>query len=118
MTVEQLILEGRRLERPCVLLTAGRIGQLAAVWYECDDAEIDDTGSRCWITVDARLIPGFPRTILPYVSVYTDEETCEGGRVVVSPTWPSRKGTPLYATPTSVIAPIDAVFLRGSSAVI
>lgn len=117
MTSEQLIEEGRRLQRPCVFLRPQGNGPVAAVWYEIDDDEIESTGHRCWLTVDARHIPGLPPSVTGYISVFTDDEECEGGRVEISPSWPARAGTKLYAHPASVLPPADAVFARGSEAV-
>jgi hypothetical protein len=117
MTLEELVSEGRRLERPCVFLRPGGIGPIAAVWYERDKREIASTGYRCWLTVDAGLIPGLPSSIRGCLSLFTNEDMCEGGRVEIAPTWPTRVGTPLFAHPASVLPPIDAVFACGSEAV-
>lgn len=117
MTSEELISEGRKLERPCVFLRPTGMGPVAAVWYEPDEDEIESSGRRCWITVDTRCIPGLPASVAGYVSVFTDEITCEGGEVEVVPSWPRRAGTKLYAHPASVLPPIDAVFARGSEAI-
>lgn len=117
MTSEQLIEEGRKLQRPCVFLQPQGSGPAAALWHKRDDEEIDATGHHCWLTVDARHIPGWPSPDAVYLSVSADEETCQGGRVEVAPAWPKRAGTPLYAQAASVLPPIDAVFARGSEAV-
>lgn len=117
MTSEQLIEEGRKLQRPCVFLEPEGDGPVAAVWYEYDDDEVELTGHHCWITVDARWIPGLPPSITGYVSVFTDEVKCMAGRVEVTPSWPERPGTILYARAVDVLPPIDAVFARGSEAV-
>ena len=117
MTYEQLISEGRKLERPCVFLRPTGTGPVAAVWYERDEGEIESSGYRCWLTVDARHIPGIPPSVAGFINVFTDEATCNGGRVEVISSWPSRAGTRLYAHPASVLPPIDAVFARGSEAV-
>jgi hypothetical protein len=117
MTFEQLVAEGRKLERPCVFLRPTGTGPVAAVWYERDYGEIDSSGYRCWLTVDARHIPGLTPSVAGYISVFTDEEACDGGCVEVRSSWPARAGTPLYAHPASVLPPIDAVFARGSEAV-
>jgi hypothetical protein len=61
MTPQQLISEGRKLERPCVLLRPMGTGAVAAVWHERDKGEIESTGHRCWLTVDIRNIPGLRR---------------------------------------------------------
>ena len=67
--------------------------------------------------MDTGYIPGLSSSVSGYVSVFTDEEECQGGRVEVSPSWPKRGGTELYAHTASVLPPIDAVFARGSEAV-
>lgn len=117
MTPEQLIAEGRKLQRPCIFLRPQGTGPVAAVWHERDDDEIESTGHHCWLTVDALHIPGLPSSLSGYISVFTDEEECQGGRVEVSPSWLKRAGTELYAHAASVLPPIDAVFARGSEAV-
>jgi hypothetical protein len=117
MTSEQLIEEGRKLQRPCVFLRPQGSGPVAAIWHERDDDEIESTGHHCWLTVDARHVPGLPPSVTGYISVFTDEEKCQGGRVEVTPSWPKRAGTDLYAHTASVLPPIDAVFARGSEAV-
>ena len=118
MTVEQLIEEGRKLQRPCAFLRAQGTGPVAAIWHAPDDEEIESTGHRCWLTVDARYIPGLPQSVSGFISVFTDEEECEGGRVRLARTWPKRAGTKLYADSVSVLPPVDAVFQRGSEAVV
>lgn len=117
MTSEQLIEEGRKLQRPCVFLRTQGSGPVAAVWHERDDDEIESTGHHCWLTVDARQVPGMPSSTTSYISLFTDDEKCQGGRVEVSPSWRKRGGTELYAHAASVLPPIDAVFARGSESV-
>jgi hypothetical protein len=117
MTSDQLIAEGRRLQRPCVFLRPKASGPMAAIWHEHNDEEIEATGHHCWITVDAGQIPGLPPSVSGYLSIFTNEENCEDGRVDVASSWPQRKGIELYAHPTSVLPPIDAVFLRGDDSV-
>jgi hypothetical protein len=117
MTSAQLIEEGRKLQRACMFLRPQRSGPVAAVWYEADDEERETSGQRCWLTVDARQVPDLPLSVAGCLSVFTDEESCEGGRVEVSPKWPERAGVALYAHPAAVLPPIDAVFARGSEAV-
>ena len=117
MTSEELIKEGRALERPCAFLRPHGTGPVAAIWHERDDEEIESTGFHCWLTVDARQIPGLPERIPGYVSVLTDEERCQGGRVEIVESWPGRPGTELFARSESVLPPIDAVFAHGSEAV-
>jgi len=117
MTFEQLIEEGRKLQRPCVFLRPQGAGSVAAVWYERDEDEIRSTRHHCWLTVDARQIPGLPETVTGYISVLSNEEDCQSGRVEITPSWPKRAGTKLYAHPASVLPPVDAVFARGSDVV-
>jgi hypothetical protein len=117
MTSAQLIAEGRKLQRPCTFLRQKRTGPVAAIWYKRDDNEIESTGHRCWLTMDARHVPGLPPSITGYISVFTDEEKCKGGRVEITASWPKRAGTELYAHAASVLPPVDAVFVRGSDAV-
>jgi hypothetical protein len=117
MTAEQLIEEGRRLQRPCFLLRPEVSGQVAAVWNDLDRDEISETGHQCWLTFDARFVPGLNPPLTGFVSVFTDELKCQGGRVEISQSWPERKGTKLYAHPASILPPLDAVFARGSEAV-
>ena len=117
MTIEQLIEEGRKLQRPCVFMRPQGSGPVDAIWHERDDDEAESAGHHCWLTVDARHIPGLPSSITGYISVFTDDEKCTGGRVEVTPSWPKRAGTELYAHAASVLPPIDAVFARGSDAV-
>ena len=117
MTTEQLIAEGRKLQRPCVFLRPEGSGPVAALWHGCDAGEFGPAGHRLWLTVDARHIPGVPRSVAGCLSVLTDEEKGEGGRVEVWSSWPTSAGTKLYAHTASVLPPIDAVFARGSEAV-
>ena len=72
MTSDQLIAEGRKLQRPCVFLRPEGAGPVAAIWHEPDDEEIDATDHRCWITVDARQIPDLPPSVTGYVSLFTN----------------------------------------------
>lgn len=117
MTPDQLIEEGRRLQRASVFLRPKGTGPIAGIWYEAGDEAIDLTGHRRWLTVDSRQVPGLPASITGYLSVVTDEDSCVGGRVENSSSWPEQTGTRLYAHPASVLPPIDAVFARGSEVV-
>lgn len=61
-----------------------------------------------------KYIPGCDK--LGWLSAFTDEEKCVGGKVELAaspPPW----GTKLYAQEISVLPPIDAVFMSGSPAV-
>jgi hypothetical protein len=117
VTPEQLIAEGRKLQRPSTFLRSQGSGPGAAVWYERDAKEIESTGYRCWLTIDSAQIPGFVVGPASQFSVFTDEKKCVGGRVEWSASSPIREGTKLYAQQASVLPPIDAVFARGSDAV-
>lgn len=117
MTSEQLIAEGRKLQRPCALLTPERSGEAVAIWHEGDEEEIESSGHHRWLTVDSRQIPGLPTAVSGYVSLFTDENKCEGGRIEITPSWPKTNGTQLYAHKASILPPLDAVFRRGSNAV-
>ena len=113
MTPEQLIAEGRKLQRPGVFLRPQANGPVAAIWHEPDYDEIDATGHRCWITVDAGQIPGLPPSVTGSLSVFTDEEDCEGGKVEISSSRTKRAGTKLYAYTTSVMPPLPRYLPAG-----
>lgn len=117
MTAEQLIQEGRRLAKPSIFLRPGPSGPVAAIWHEYDEDEVESTGCQRWLTVDSRHVPGLPQSVSGFISIFTDEKKCEGGGVEISQTWPERPGTPLYAHPASILPPLDAVFVKGSSSV-
>jgi hypothetical protein len=119
MTPEELIAEGRRLQRPCMFLRPTGSGEVAAVWYEPETRTGYRAGyrNRCWLTVDARFISGLSPSVTGFITVFTGENDHESGRIAFTPSWPKQSGTPLYASPASVLPPIDAVFARGSHAV-
>jgi len=117
MTLDQLIAEGRALQRDCTILERDGDGPIAAVWYDKNRAEIDRTGFRCWLSVDAQYIPSLSGSIRGYLSVFTDEDDCESGRVELTPKMPDRSGTLLRARSIAVLPPIDAVVARGSARV-
>jgi hypothetical protein len=115
MTIDQLIEEGRRLQRPTILLTPNGVGDCAAIWYghDCEDELAD--GHRCWISVNARFVPSFEGH--GWLSIFTDDGSCRGGRVDVSLAAFKTDGVPLYPQEIQVLPPIDAVIARGSSAI-
>jgi hypothetical protein len=117
VTAEQLIAEGRKLQRPCFFLRPEVSGEVAAIWYERDDDEIEETGHHCWLTVDARFVPGLPSSITGYIGVFSNEDDCTTGKIEITPAWPKRDGVKLYAHSASVIPPLDAVMARGSDVV-
>ncbi len=112
MTFEDLVAEGRKLEKPCLFLRPQGTGPVVAVWYERDRNEVGAIGHRAWLTVDARQIPGLPASATGYLSIFTDLELRKGGWVEESASWPKRGGTPLYAQAVSVLPPSDALFAR------
>ncbi len=117
MTPDQLIAEGRNLQRPCVFLRPRGTGPVAAVWHARDKKAIESTGFRRWITVDCRHVPAFSQPNARFLELSTDEETLQGGRILAVSSLPTHEGTPLYAHAASVLPPIEAVFARGSNAV-
>jgi hypothetical protein len=116
MTADELIAEGRKLDKPCLLLRPQGSGPVVAVWYEHDRNEVGAIGHRAWLTVDARQIPGLPASMTGYLSIFTDLELRKGGWVEESASWPQRAGTPLYAQAASVLPPSDAVLARSPAA--
>ena len=117
MNPDQLLFEGRRLARPGALLRPVGDGPVTGVWYERDDEQVETTGYRWWITVDAQRIPGLSPIVNGFISVLSDERRCQGGKVLVSRTWPDRPGTKLYSHAVSVLPPIEGVFAKGSDEV-
>lgn len=113
MTPEELISEGRKLQRPCSFLRPVVNGPPAAIWYEAREDQPDRYPR---LTVDARHIPGLLEPIIGYLTILVDADS-DGGRVDVSPSWPTQTGIALYAHPAQVLPPIDAVFMHGSDAV-
>jgi hypothetical protein len=115
MTVDELIEEGRRIARRTILLTPEGSGTPAAIWYGHDHGEESADGHRCWLSVDARFVPSC--TLRGWLSIFTDDESCEGGRVDVSSPPLNSSGVRLYPKEIEVLPPIDAVIARGSPAV-
>ena len=115
MTVEELIAEGRRLQRRTILLTPDGSGDPAARWYGHDYDEEPPDGHRCWISVNATMIPSFDGR--GWLSIFTDDESCQGGRVDASPAPYKPEGVRLYPKEIAVLPTIDAVIARGSPAV-
>jgi hypothetical protein len=114
MTAEELIQEGRRLQRRTILLEPEGSGERAAIWYGRSEDE-PSGGHRCWLSVDARFVPSFEGQ--GWLSILTNDELCEGGRVEVSTSPHNSKGVALFPREISVLPPIDAVIARGSLAV-
>ena len=112
MTVEELIAEGRLLQRPCNFLRPMANGEVAAVWHAFDNQRVDESGHRPWVSIDTRFIPGFDTSLARFVTICVDEVECNSGRVEIVSCLPD--GLPLYAYVASVLPPIDAVFACGS----
>jgi hypothetical protein len=117
MTLDDLLNEGRKLTRPCVLLKADGSGEPAARWYDYDRREVDETKHRCWLTVDCRHLPDRPSQLDGYLTLFTNEQECEGGYVALTDSWPDRRGTELFARPAAILPPIDAIIALGSATV-
>jgi hypothetical protein len=74
LTLDDLINEGRALERPCLVLRASGPGKIAAVWHPQADSEDEQAFLRQWITIDTSFIPGFDVSDGRFLSVYTDAD--------------------------------------------
>ena len=115
MNIEQLIAEGRKIQRPCNFLKATGTGEPVAMWFEPDADDENITGWRRWITVRADAVPNANAPKSVYLSLYT--KGVDHGLLDFVDEWPPREGIPLYAHPASVLPPIDAVFAVGSEEV-
>jgi hypothetical protein len=115
MTVNDLITEGRRIQRRTILLTPEGSGRPAAYWYGRRARQAAESSEHCWISVNAGFIPSFERQ--GWLSIFTDVGSCEGGRLDISPSPKKDDGILLYAKEIAVLPPIDAVFSYGSPAV-
>lgn len=114
MTVEELIAEGRRLQRDCVFLFAHGTGEPAATWHHRPLRDSTHLGDSPWLSIDARYIPGFEAAQAGVLTVFTSDD-CETGRIDEVASLPA--GLPLYAHPAVVLPPIEAVFALGSERV-
>ena len=116
MTPEELIAEGRKIERQTILLTPNGAGEEAAIWYGNDHQWITDDLFRCWLAVDTKYIPNFDNR--GWMLILTDDDfTSRELRVEFIPQKPSKNGTRLYPKEIRLIPPIDAVIARGSPSV-
>jgi hypothetical protein len=112
MTADELISEGRRLQRPTTLLMEVGAGDVAAIWHGRSRGRTDP--DRLWISVNAKCIPQCD--ISGWLSIFTSR-AASGGRVDVSPMVPTAGGVRLYGVAISLLPPIDAVIALGSPAV-
>lgn len=115
MTFEELIEEGRRIERKTALLTPAASGEIAAIWYGRENVRTSRDGYRCWLAVDSRFIPSFDGR--GWLAIYTNDRTFRGGRVEVMSAPPSKEGYPLLCKEIRVLPPIDAVIAYGTPSV-
>ena len=115
MTAQQLIAEGRTIQRKCNFLKPTGVGEPVAIWFECDSDDESITQWRRWMTVRADALPDAKAPATVYFSLYTSG--LEKGLLDFVDSWPPRNGTPLYAHPASVLPPLDAVFALGSEEV-
>lgn len=117
MTTDTLVKEGRALARPSTFLTKEPLGPVAARWYPPNYDDYNKTRVHCWLTVDARHIPGYCSQEPTFLTLFSHEGRQDDGRVEITKAWPREDGIPLYAHPVSVLPPIDAVFALGSPAI-
>ena len=115
MTIEELILEGRKLQRPCSFLKPTGKGERVAMWFEADPDDESITDWRRWMTIRSDAVPQENPRGLFHFSLYTNG--CEKGLLDFVDDWPPREGVRLYAHPANVLPPIDAVFALGSEKV-
>lgn len=119
MTGDELIAEGRHLARPCLHLRPdGDAAALAAIWRGAGLFPPAGGGHEHWLTIDCHFLPWPADRPTGTLSIYTNRDC--GGVVThdSSATLSAeRGGRPLYAHPTDSLPPLEAVFLRGSSAV-
>jgi len=90
-------------------------GEIAAIWFGNDYPQSTGENFRRWLAVDASLIPSVD--LCGWLSVLTDENTFQGGRIEFSSKRPDSIGTALYTRDIAILPPIDAVFALGSPAV-
>lgn len=110
MIADELIAAGRSLQRRTVALTEEPSGETAAIWY----------GNRsrpdgCWLTIATRFIPSFSGD--GWLSVFTDDDECVGGRTEIVPKLLPSSGTSLFATEINVLPPVDVLYHRGPPAI-
>ncbi len=113
MTVAELVEEGRRLQRECVLLRATGSGEPAAIWQHEFYRDRRDDNQKPWLTIDTRFISGFDSSKARYLHVDTTDVEDLVGHVTVVDQLP--EGMPLYAHRLAVLPPIEAVFAFGSA---
>ncbi len=111
MTAEELIAEGRKLQRPTVLLLDEGSGNPVGKWYESEEVD----GERCWLTVAVSAIPNAPANLQGYLTVYTSDDG-ETGRVEITKDLPPQQGINLFARTEEMLPPLNGVLQLGSSA--
>jgi hypothetical protein len=114
MTPEELIAEGRQVQRDCVFLTPSGEGEAAATWHREATNIPPEPGFQPWLSIDTRFVPGLDSKDARFLTVFTSDEELTG-RIDIVATLPA--GRPLYARPANVLPPIEAVFALGSDRV-
>ena len=117
MTTEQIIAEGRRLQRSCFFLRPEGSGDIAAIWYDWNLQSRKLNSHRPLISLDTRVIPQNSTQMSGFATVFVDEAKCTGGCVEILSSWPKIPGTSLYAHAANILPPIDAVFALGSESI-
>lgn len=113
MTIEELVTEGERLKRPCILLKTEGVGRPVAWWHRKSERVAAD--HEPWITFDTRAVPGSELRNLPrYLSLLAGMAESDG---VLQPVDLPTEGLPLFGHALEVIAPIEAVFAFGNERV-
>ena len=115
MTLEELIVEGRKISRPAWILNPGEMQQALAYWYEFDPEVVEETGERLWMVVDAKL--AYPDLTIPapYLGIITSEEERKGD-VRFMFELPAG-GVPLGGKLCQPLPPLEALFVCGGERV-
>src|SRR5262245_34660432 len=89
MTADELFAEAQQLARPCFYLYEGlpRSGEAAGVWGGTGIIPLDAPRHRHWITLNCQVLTkDFDDLHLTgAMSIYSDDEKCEGGTCVFDP---------------------------------
>ena len=121
MTGKDLIAEGQRIARPSIHLRPdGESDHLAAIWRGPGQVPCLTPEHTHWLTIDCRFLPPGVGLKTGCLSVYTDDDKCQGGVALHDPLATlvvSGKGQRLYAHAVPSLPPLEAVFLYGSPTV-
>ncbi|MDB4766142.1 hypothetical protein OAG71_00495 [bacterium] len=114
MTLDELLNEAKALKRETLLLKPNGSGDVVAKWYEINDDELERTNHICWLSVDSNFIPGVSLNEgQRFLTIFSNEEDCESGKVELSASFPARDGMDLYAEQVDILPPIDALIAKG-----